>query len=872
MAYNQWAKYRRHGDGERQRVLPDLEPAPRIELEPGALKDWNVLLISLDTTRANHLNCYGYEFTKTPILNDLARHGVLYSQAFTPSPATLPAHSTMLTGLYPLHHGARANGTFTLDEKNVTLGEILQESGYRTGAAISAFVLDSRFGIDQGFETFDDDLTVGMQYSPQMFRERAAELTNVPVSEWLREHGREKFFFWVHYFDPHAPYAPPEPYRTQYAQGAYDGEIDYADEQIGKLLEVLDEIGVRDRTLVVFVSDHGEGFGQHGEQTHSLLVYDSTLHVPMIFSAPPPFPQGRVVHDQVCLTDVMPTVLDLLGLPVPEDLDGVSLLRKVRDVRSAICIETLATMVLHGWAPLIGVRREDHKFILAPERELYDLRRDPAEEANIHGEQAKLAKALYDELLELVEADDPYLATAVGQDLAMDEETRRKLESLGYVASASAVDEPPESLPDPKVMIHHWESVQQGVNLRLSGRVKEAVEILEDALEKAPRDVYTRQNLSGCYALMGEYDKALELLESAPESIREDPNVVLSRASLYLNKNQIKQAEETYQKILEAEPENTSAMLALARIAYLRGNAEDAIARLEQIVEINPGSAGPPAYNQIGMIHLRAQRYDEAREAFQAALKIDGLNGQAHDGLANVLIAEEEHDEAMHHLELALKFNPLQLEAMSTLGGLHGEKGELEKGAAWCQRALDINPEFPMALNNLGLIYRRDDKLEEAEQSYRKAIEVAPRFAPPRINLARLLLEKKDETGAGRQYAAAARANRNNVLALTNWATFLFRQKRLAEAAPLYQRSVRLKPDYAMAHKYLGFIYASVDRPRASVRHLEQALEHDPDDPEADNVRRVITEMQKRAAKRPDEEEAPFPGPGDLKRPVPKTQ
>ena len=193
------------GRVERQRVLSDLEPAPCIALAPAALKDWNVLLISIDTTRANHLNCYGYEYTKTPVLNRLARHGVLYSHAFTPSPATLPAHASLLTGRYPLHHGVRANGTFTLDDAAVTLAETLRESGYRTGAAVSAFVLDSRLGVDQGFDTYDDDLTVGMKFAPHMFRERAAELTNVPVRQWLHEHGKEKFFFWVHYFDPHAP-------------------------------------------------------------------------------------------------------------------------------------------------------------------------------------------------------------------------------------------------------------------------------------------------------------------------------------------------------------------------------------------------------------------------------------------------------------------------------------------------------------------------------------------------------------------------------------------------------------------------------------------------------------------------------------------
>lgn len=866
MVYGQWSKSRQIGSMAMQRVLPELQVVPHVQLEPGALKDWNILLISLDTTRANHLNCYGFPYTKTPVLNDLARHGVLCSQAITPSPATMPAHSSIMTGLYPLHHGVRANGTFTLADENHTLAETLQEEGYRTGAAISAFVLDSQFGIDQGFETFNDDLTVGMKYSPHMFRERAAELTNVPVTKWLREHGREKFFFWVHYFDPHAPYAAPEPYRTEYAQRPYDGEIEYADEQIGKMLSVLDEIGVRDRTLVIMVADHGEGLGQHGEQTHSLLVYDSTLHVPMIFSAPAPFPQSKVIESQVCLTDVMPTVLDLLGLPVPEGLDGVSLLQDVREVRPAIVIETLATMTLHGWAPLIGVRRADCKFILAPEKELYDLRRDPSEETNTHEDDPELANELYQQLAHLAGANDPYLATIVQQDLSMDEETRRRLESLGYIASSKAEDKPLEEMPDPKVMVYEWERVEQGIHLKLVGRVEEAVEILEDVLKKAPRDVYTRQNLSGCFSMMGDHEKALETIEQALEYFPQDSHLRLTKAALLISRNRVKEAEEIYRQVQEEEPENSEVLMAQARIAYLRGNPDEAIEGFEEIIESNPGSSGPTAYNMIGMIHLRAGRLDEARKAYEAALEIDGLNGEAHDGLANVFIAQEEFDEAMEHLQLALRFNPVQLDAMSTLGSLYRDKEQLSLGEAWCQHALSINPKYPAALNNLGLIRRDQEKPDEAEELFQQAIEAAPRLAAPRLNLAQLLLEKGDEQAAGAQFWAAVRADRNDVHALANFATFAYRQGQLADAAYWFQRAARLKPDYAMVHKYLGLIYATVDRPRASVRHLEQALELEPEDPETDQMRQVVAKMQEKIAEDPDAQEAPYPPPVRVRR------
>jgi arylsulfatase A-like enzyme len=271
-------------------VIAGLETAEQIDARPGQLRDYNVLLVTLDTTRADHLRAYGNTAIETPILDGLARRGVLFAEAVTPSPSTLPAHSSILSGLYPFRHGARANGTFRLGDEIRTLAEVMRGAGYQTGAVISAFVLDGRFGLTQGFDDYDDDLSTGVKYSRHMFRERPAELTAEVASAWLEEHAQKgRFFYWAHFFDPHATYLPPEPYRSRYAVDPYMGEIAYADERLGRLLEKLEALGVRDRTLVVVTADHGEGRGQHGEMTHSLLVYDGTLHVPLIFSAPPPF-------------------------------------------------------------------------------------------------------------------------------------------------------------------------------------------------------------------------------------------------------------------------------------------------------------------------------------------------------------------------------------------------------------------------------------------------------------------------------------------------------------------------------------------------------------------------------------------------------
>ena len=815
----------------RRPVLAGLEPVERMALEPGALKDWNVLVISLDTTRADHLNCYGYSSTKTPAINSLARQGVLYAEAFTPVPTTLAAHSSLLTGLYPFHHGVRDNLGFKLDEENVTLAEVLRQSGYQTGAAVSAFVLDSRFGIDQGFDSFDDDLTIGVTHSDTAPRERSAEQTNIPAVEWFRRHGKEKFFFWVHYFDPHSPYLPPEPYRSRYAKAPYDGEIEYADEQIGKLLDVLDEIGVRKRTLVVFVSDHGEGLGQHDENDHGLLVYDSTMHVAMIFSAPPPFPQGQVVHTQVCLVDVMPTVLDLLGLPARDDSDGISLLGKVSDVRPSVCIETIHPKIQHGWAPLIGLRRQDHKLILAPESELYDLYLDPGEENNLHESKPELAKKLFEELVDIVGAADPYMATAVEQNLDMDEETVRKLESLGYVGGGATTDESPASLPDPKKMMGHMNDAYHALALQNSGRPKEALKIYERVLKMSPGDTFLRENIAICYSLMGQFDKAARVLDEGLRTVPDNATLLCSKANLMLVVRKLQEAKELYRQVQQADPENTGSLLGLARISWIQGRPDEAIAKLKEVIKISPGTAGPMAYNQIGGIHLEEGRSQEAWKAFQAALKIDSKNTVAHYNLAVALIAAGKRDEAMKHLQLTLKFNPSALPAMVRLAECYLEKGNLRQAADLCERALAINPRHVETLGTLALLYRQQGKSEEAQAYYLKAVEELKRLLADNPNnqeipsqLAKFRqMWRPSPLEAIQRYSDILAKEPDNALALRGRATELLHLGRHAESIADYEKALKLLPDDHQILNNLAWVLAT--SPEDKLRDGRRAVE-----------------------------------------------
>src|SRR5262245_14203684 len=344
----------------------------------------NALLITIDTLRADHLGCYGRADASTPAIDRLAKEGVLFEQASTCVPLTLPSHASILTGTYPAFHGAHNNGSYKVDDSAVMLAEVLRERGHRTGAVIGAFPLASRFGLAQGFDTYDD--TLPQEREGQIgYRQRPADQVSGAGLRWLESTGGKPFFLWLHYFDPHVPYAPPEPFTARFRGRPYDGEIAFVDEQVGRVLERIRRPDLASNTLVVLMSDHGEGLGEHGEWTHGVFLYESTLRVPLVLALPGVVPAGRRVGQPVRSIDVLPTVLELLGVPAPGDVQGESL-RPLYDGGAApprfVLAETKAPRENYAWSDLDAIRVGGLKFIRAPRAELYDLSVDPGETEN----------------------------------------------------------------------------------------------------------------------------------------------------------------------------------------------------------------------------------------------------------------------------------------------------------------------------------------------------------------------------------------------------------------------------------------------------------------------------------------------------------
>jgi len=575
-------------------------------LHAGSASGFHVLLITLDTTRADHLGCYGHAAAKTPVLDRLAAEGVRFADAVSPAPITLTSHATMLTGHDPPRHGVRHNGDFRLDQRFVSLAEVLQSKGYATSAFISAFVLDARFGLKQGFDVYDD--TVNVAEDPSFgYSERPANAVTDAALRWLRGHDRSKpFFAWVHYYDPHHPCAPPQPYASMFRANLYDGEIAFMDAQIGRLIAAIDELRLNDKTLVFVVGDHGESLGEHLEASHSRFLYEATQHVPLILWSPALVSRPAVVDDVVVgVVDVMPTILELLGFPIPSGLDGLSLLHCRESPGRMVYMETLAAYMESGWAPLYGLRRHQDKYILAPRPEYYDLATDPRELQNLYGRTSRPAAAELAEEMARRIAESPSIEAVAASAVPLDLEARRRLESLGYVAGASPDDDVGQ--PDPKDMMPLWNKYLVIKELADAGQVEQALPKIKELLAVAPNDAMILRKLAQVYLRMGREPEAEEILRRCI-ALRPNSNVFLLLAQIMTRDQRFSEAEEMLDKAAALEPEHGGVLIARGDLLVMKSRFTEALGRYEEAIRVDPYRAKVLATDRITKIRAEQGR------------------------------------------------------------------------------------------------------------------------------------------------------------------------------------------------------------------------------------------------------------------------
>lgn len=487
----------------------------------------DLLLISIDTTRADRLGAYGYAHGHTPNIDALAKRGFVFARHLTPAPVTLPAHSSILTGLFPPSHGARDNGLFRLDERNLTLAEVLAAEGYATAAFVGAYPLAARFGTNQGFEIYDD------RFRERSWRERgiyfsersAAEVVDAALAHLDQAENRPRFTF-LHFFDPHQPQIPPQPWDRRFADRPYDGELAAVDEQIGRLFGELEKSGRKAKTVVALTADHGEGLGEHGELTHAILLHQATLHVPLILAGPQ-VPIGRT-EEWTVATEVFATLLELLGVarPQTEQPVGRSLVPLIRNdgrppagwARFGAYFETLAPRTSQGWAQLAAVMKEDWRFVNAPRPELYDLDLDRHERFNRAAEKPEIVRSLAAELRQKLGELEVEKVGATVQEV--DSETVERLAALGYLQvapeSLKAVDDllAVEGLIDPKDRVADISLYSEAKSASVAGRWALAETLWSELLARTPENEGAYVSLAMIYGQAGDLGRAFATLDA----------------------------------------------------------------------------------------------------------------------------------------------------------------------------------------------------------------------------------------------------------------------------------------------------------------------------------------------------------------------
>lgn len=613
----------------------------------------NLLLITIDTLRPDHLGCYGDRSIKTPNIDDLAAHGIRFAQAVAAVPLTLPSHASILTGTYPPVHGVRDMGGFVLGDSPPTLATVLAKAGFRTAAFVGSFTLDHRFGLNRGFETYDDDMPpAGTASASVREPERRAEVVADRALAWLAARPPGRFFLWVHFFDPHTPYDPPEPYRSQYAGRLYDGEIAYTDAQLGRLLEALRQKGLAERTLIALLGDHGESLGEHGESTHGIFLYDATVRIPLILAGPG-VPAGKTVEAQVRSIDLMPTILAALRLPPGHELQGTSLWPVMKggttlppESRFAY-LETIYPRTHLAWSELRGLRTAEWKYIQAPHEELYDLRVDSAEEHNgLRKNPAVLEryKAVLGGILGESRRDEVLRA---GQ---LSEEARQELDSLGYVSAG--LGQPVKldmSRPDPKTRVALLHNFETAIDLMGRRDYALAAEWLEKAVAADSTNPLFYLRLGICYQVAGNAHAALATFERAFRHHAETDEIMYRYGNLLSDEGEFKRAAVAFERSLTLNPGFSEALNNLALCYWELGRLAEAESAFKRLLALNAKQAS--AHNGLGLVRIKQGRRAEAAAEFQQALGADPQFWEAWLNLGIYYREEGRREEALRCLE-----------------------------------------------------------------------------------------------------------------------------------------------------------------------------------------------------------------------------
>jgi len=821
----------------------------------------SILLITLDTTRADHLEPYGATNVETPALSGLADQGIVFEHAVATAPVTGPAHASLLTGLYPRRHGVRNNLTHHLPEDVPTLAEGLSSSGYRTAAFVSAVVLEGRYGFDQGFEVYDDDIRsfAGSRKTRMAIERPAGETTNRALA-WLEGLGDDQpYFLWVHFYDPHIPYSPPSPWAESYRDRPYDGEIAYMDSQVGRLLE--HPRAAADDVIVLAIGDHGEGLGEHGENAHGLLIYDSTIRVPWILRLPGG-PKGVRIAEPISQVDLVPTVAELLAFEPKssfEAVDGRSLLPLLGGESTTpdrlIFAESEVPFFTYGWARLRSVRQGAMKLIDAPEVELYDLHQDPGEIHNLADDRRTDVSQLVEEIKAWSAADDESGSTA-----PVDAKTAEMLRALGYSAGDPGRPEGAGHGNPVELMAVHQE-VQAVGELLASGQPQEAVQRVQGALAMDPENLAALRDLSRGLLQLGRLDEAVAVAAKAISVAPWSGQALMAAADVEFHRGQYQRALDLIDRSLELDDRFLEARLDRSRCLAALGRNDEAVAelgplleqspdhdwvalRFAEIVELESGdyhaaeqrlrtvlSRNPhmtEARLLLGTVLTRAGRSSEAVAVYREAVASGTADSNIVARLA-LLLAESAQPEAETALREAIRTSAV------VRGNLHVALGELLAARGRRQEArqqFEIAAAAPMysvgTRNARAMALMQLGRPNEAEALWRDLIRDQPDYWRAWLNMASLSIQRRDWAAVERYARAATEREATSADAWNNLAIGLEELGRTGEAETTYRRASEVDPRDYRALFNLGILLRKSARYDEAAAIQEKVLTRNP--------------------------------------------
>jgi arylsulfatase A-like enzyme/Flp pilus assembly protein TadD len=674
-------------------------------------QEYNVVLITLDTTRADRLRCYGFPDIDTPTIDRFAREGVKFERCFSQTPLTLPSHTTIMTGTYPPFHGVRDNGGFIAPPALKTLAESFKERRYQTAAFVAAYVLDSKWGLNQGFDYYFDkfDLSRFETISLGTVQRPANEVMDEALS-WLEKAKGGKFFSWIHLYDPHTPYEPPPPFDKKYRH-PYLGEIAFADSQLGRLWDFLETNKLRDKTLIVFCSDHGESLGAHQEGSHGFFIYQETLHVPLIVVTPFGRLKNVVSPQVVTLADIMPTVLDMVGLPIPAEVQGRSLVPLFFDPNREesgagyAYSETYYPRFHYGWSDLKSYQDRRFKLILAPDLELYDVFNDPQEQKNLAGENPQAARDLYARAAQFLERTS---RNALSLDLTkMDEETKQRLAALGYVGSFADT-----SKLDGKRLLNPREKI----------------------------GVFNALNKSREMGMEGKADEAIREIQAI---IADDPELVdayFTLGNIYYKEKRFKDSLQAFRQALTLKPDDSFTVINMANCLAALGRTDEAEKAVLDFLA--KGFQDSQLYHLLGGLNFARKRYAQAISYFEKCLSLNSESAASHNSLAAISIVQGDLDKADAHIREALKTNPRLHTLYFNWAQLYEKKNEPEKAAEAYLKEMEISPRNFRACFNLARLYRQMGRDQDELAYLNKTKALNPDFPLTYFYLARVDLNR----------------------------------------------------------------------------------------------------------------------------------